>query len=127
MPRVSGSGAPASMDVPCEGGWKKQRQEFEGLPVVGRSWAPQVVPGEEDRKRLRAPTPKLRAECPAVIDKGSGHHPVKYERLQPGLCIISPGRMIYTQAARGFQALLESRGMVSHLFTFSLTLLKTIF
>lgn len=37
VPKVSGSGAPASMHVPCEGGWKEERHEFEGLLVVGRS------------------------------------------------------------------------------------------
>lgn len=57
VPRVSGSGAPASMDVPCEDGWKEQGYKFEGLPVMGRSQASQV-PGEKGHKNLRAPISK---------------------------------------------------------------------
>ena len=75
VPRVSGSRAPASMDMPCEGGWKEQGIGVQGLPVVGRSRAPQVAPGEEECKRLRAPMSKLRAEGPAVVPEGSATPP----------------------------------------------------
>ena len=71
VPRVSVSGAPASVDVPCEGGWKEQGYEFEGLPIVGRSQAPQVAPGEEGRMKPRAPRSELRAEAPGVVAKSS--------------------------------------------------------
>lgn len=52
-------------------GWKEQGYEFERLPVVGRSQAPQVAPGEEERKRLRTPRSKIRAEGPVVVAKDS--------------------------------------------------------
>lgn len=38
---------------------------------MGRSQAPHVAPGEEERKRSRAPGSKLRAEGPVVVAKVS--------------------------------------------------------
>lgn len=71
VPRVSGSGAPASVDLPCEGGWSEQSGRSLGIAWLAEEPAPQVAPGEEEGQELRAPRSKLRAEGPALIPEGA--------------------------------------------------------